>query len=92
MTGVFQALARLIETFKGSHLYIFGDNFAVVNGLQQNSIMGEAMEPLKRIAMLYAEYDIEVQAHWISTKQTLWLICYHAVNIPRLLINILLCR
>ena len=25
-------------------------------------------------------------------SKTLWLICYHAVNIPRLLINILLCR
>ncbi len=27
------------------------------------------MQPLRRIAMLCAEYDIEVQAHWISTKQ-----------------------
>ena len=27
------------------------------------------MQPLRRIAMFCAEYDIEVQAHWISTKQ-----------------------
>ena len=27
------------------------------------------MEPLQKIAILCAEYDIEVQAHWISTKQ-----------------------
>ena len=27
------------------------------------------MQPLRRIAILCAEYDIEVQAHWISTKQ-----------------------
>ena len=27
------------------------------------------MQPLRRMAMLCAEHDIEVQAHWISTKQ-----------------------
>ena len=27
------------------------------------------MQPLRRIAMLCAEHDIEVQAHWIYTKQ-----------------------
>ena len=89
MTGVFQALARWIETVKCSHLHIFGNNFVVVNGLQKNSINGEVMEPLRRIAILYAEHDIEVQA---LLSKTLWLICYYAVNIPRLLINILLYR
>ena len=69
MTGVLQVLARRIETFKSSHLHIFGDNFVVIYGLQKNSIKGKAMESLRRIAMLCAEYDIEVQAHWISTKQ-----------------------
>ena len=69
MTSVLQALARWIETFKGSHLYIFGDNFVVVNGLQKTSIKGEAIEPLKRIAILSTKHDIEVQVHWISTKQ-----------------------
>ena len=27
------------------------------------------MQPLRRIAMLCAEHNIEVQAHWITTKQ-----------------------
>ena len=69
ITAVLQALARWIETFKGSHVHIFCDNFAVTHGLQKNSIGGEAIQPSRRIAMLYAEPDIEVQAHWISTKQ-----------------------
>ena len=69
MTAVLQALARWIEIFKGSHLHIFCDNFPVTQGLHKNSIHGEAMQPLRRIAMLCAEYDIKVQAHWISTKQ-----------------------
>ena len=69
MTAVLQALVRWIETFKGSHLHIFCDNFPVMQGLRKNSICGEAMQPLRRIAMLCAEQDIEVQAHWISTKQ-----------------------
>ena len=27
------------------------------------------MQPLRRIAMLCTEHNIEMQAHWISTKQ-----------------------
>ena len=27
------------------------------------------MQPLRKVAMLCAENDMEVQAHWISTKQ-----------------------
>ena len=69
MTAVPQALPKWIETFKGSLRRIFDDNFAIVNGLQRNSINGEVMEPLQRIAMLCREYNIELQAHWISTKQ-----------------------
>ena len=63
MTSVLQALARWIETFKGFHLHIFGDNFIVVNGLQKNSIKQEAMEFLRRIAIICAEHDIEMQVH-----------------------------
>lgn len=42
MTVILQALTRWIETFNGSHLHIFGDNFVdnfvVIHGLQKNSI------------------------------------------------------
>ena len=69
MTALLQELAWWIEIFKSSHLHIFCDNFPVTPGLRKNSICAEAMQPLRRIAMLCAEHDIEVQAHWISTKQ-----------------------
>ena len=69
MTAILQAIARWIEIFKGSHLHVFCDNFAVAHGLQKTSIKGEGMQLLRRIAMLCAEHDIEVQAYLISTKQ-----------------------
>ena len=43
ITAVFQVLTRWIGTFKGSHLYIFCDNFAVTQELQKNSINREVM-------------------------------------------------
>ena len=69
MTTVFQASVRQIEIFKGSYLPIFYNNFSVTQDLHKNSIHGEAMQPLCRIAILYEVHNIEVQAHQISTKQ-----------------------
>ena len=40
----------------------------MAHGVQKTSIGGKAMQPLRKIAMLRAEHDIEVQMHWISTK------------------------
>lgn len=37
--------------------------------VQKTIIQKEAMQLLRRIVMLCAKRDIEVQAHWISTKQ-----------------------
>lgn len=69
MTTILQAIAWWIKIFKSSYLHVFYDNFAVLQGVQTTAIRGKAMQPLRKIAMLYAEYDIEVQAHWISIKQ-----------------------
>lgn len=69
MTAILQTIAEWIETFGASYLHVFCNNFVVTHGVQKNSIKGEAMQPLHRIAMLCAEPDIEVQAHWISAKQ-----------------------
>ncbi len=69
MTAILQAIARWIKSFKGYHLHIFCNNFAVAHGVQKTSIRGEVMQSQRRIAILCAEHDIEVQAHWISTKQ-----------------------
>ena len=63
MTVILQAITRWIKTFRGSHLHVFYDNFAVIHGVQKTFIRGEAMQPLRRIAMLCAEYDIEVQVY-----------------------------
>ena len=68
MTAVLQALARKIEIFKGSHLHIFCNDFLIIQSLYKNSIHRKTIQPLHRIAMLYAEHDIEVQTHLISTK------------------------
>ena len=48
--------------------YLF-DNFVIAHGVQNTSIKGEVMQLLRKTAMLCAEHDIEVQAHWIPTKQ-----------------------
>ena len=63
MMAILQVMTRWIEVFKGSHLHVFYNNFAVAPGLQKTSIRKEAIQPLRKIAMLCAEHNIEVQAH-----------------------------
>lgn len=69
ITAICPTIARWIETFRGSHLYIFYDIFAIVHGVQKISIRRKEIQPLCRIAMLYTKHDIEIQAHQISIKQ-----------------------
>lgn len=57
MTAILQAMSRWIETFKGSNLHIFCDIFAVTYRVQKISIKREAMQPLSKITMLYAQHD-----------------------------------
>lgn len=63
MTTIFQIIARLIETFKVSHLYILCGNFAVANEVQNIYIKRKAMQLLYGIAILCAKNDIKMQAY-----------------------------
>lgn len=57
MMTILQVIARWIKIIQGSHLYIFYNNFMVVYGLQKTFIRGEVIQPLRKIAMLCAEYN-----------------------------------
>ena len=37
--------------------------------MHKNSIYEKRMQLLRKIAILYIEYNIQVQLYWISTKQ-----------------------
>ena len=63
MIAILQAITRWIKTFKGSYIYVFCDNFAVAHEMQKTFIRREVMQPLRKIAMLYTEHDIEMQVH-----------------------------
>ena len=54
---------------KGAHLLLYCDSFAVMSGVKKTSIRGGAMHPLRNIAMMAAIYDIEIEPHWLSTKE-----------------------
>lgn len=41
----------------------------MVYGIQKTSIRGKPIQLLRKIAMLYAEHDIKMQAYWIFIKQ-----------------------
>jgi hypothetical protein len=45
------------------------DNTAVVNGINNRSIRGPAIRPLRTILLIAAVFDIEIKAHWISSEE-----------------------
>lgn len=69
MTAILQAIVTRIEIFKDFHLYVFYNNFVIVQGVKQTFIRGKALQSLCKIVMLYVEHDIKVQTYWISIKQ-----------------------
>ena len=69
MTATLHALQKWLSMLRGSHLILHCDNFAVSKGLIKTSIRGEAMHPLRAIAMLAALHDIQIESIWISTNQ-----------------------
>lgn len=62
------AITKWLPELIGKALYIFNDNQAVCFGLIKLSIRGDAMQPLRRIALLLASHDIVVvDVRWIHT-------------------------
>jgi hypothetical protein len=45
------------------------DNAAVVGGINKRSIRGPAIRPLRAILLISAVFDIDIKAHWVSTKE-----------------------
>ena len=45
------------------------DNAAVVGGINKCSIAGPAIRPLRAILLIAAIFDIEIKAHWVSTRE-----------------------
>ena len=68
MAAVLIALRKWLHTFRGAHILLHCDNFAVVAGLTKRSINGAAMAPLREICMLLATNDISLSVKWIPTK------------------------
>ncbi len=69
MAAVLQALTAWLPVFAGCNLTIYGDNVAVVAGINKTSMRGGAMLYLRRIALLAAAHDICIHALWISTHE-----------------------
>ena len=47
------------------------DNTAVVNGINNRSIRGPSIRPLRTLLLIAAVLDIEIKAHWIPTKENI---------------------
>lgn len=54
---------------KDYHLHIFCDIFTIIKNLYKKFIYRKPIQVLRRIAILFIEYNIEIQMHWISTNQ-----------------------
>jgi len=68
MSAVRHALRLWLPRLCGGRVIIYGDNAAVVAGLNRGSIRGGPMAPLRDIAMLLALNDILIEAIWIDSK------------------------
>lgn len=68
MFAVLFAVRKWLHNISGSRLIIYGDNFAVVQGITHSSIRGRAMIPLRKLVMLFALNNIKTEAIWIPSK------------------------
>ena len=68
MRAVEQVLLHWGREWKGKILIIHIDNRAVVHAIANRTIRGASMQVLRRCLLLATEYDVDLQAKWISTK------------------------
>ena len=68
MRGVEQVLLYWAPIWKGKTLVMHVDNRAVAHGIANWTIRGGSMQVLKRCLLLASEYDLEVEALWVPTK------------------------
>ena len=67
--AVLFAFRRWLHVLAGKHILLYGDNFAVSQGLKHLSIRGPSMIPMRSIAMLMALHDITISSVWIPSKE-----------------------
>lgn len=65
---VLHALRLWLPRLRGERVIIYGDNVAVVAGLNKGSIRGGSMALLRDITMLLALEDILIESFWIDFK------------------------
>lgn len=69
MMAVLHALQKWGHVFEGTRLVIHGDNTGVVNGLENLSIRGPALDALREAIMILAVRDIVIESHWLPSKE-----------------------
>ena len=69
MFAVLHALILWHKEWAYGSVDIACDNAAVVGGINKCSICGPAIRPLRAILLISAVFDINIKAHWVSTKE-----------------------
>ena len=69
MRAVEQVLLYWASMWKGKTLVMHVDNRAVAHGIANQTIRGGSMQVLRRWLLLASEYDLEVEALWVPTKE-----------------------
>ena len=69
MRAVEQVLLHWGNKWRGTILIMHIDNKAVVHGLKNRTMRGGSMNVLRRCLLLTTEYDVELEAQWVSTKE-----------------------
>ena len=69
MVAVHVALKKWGPQLAGCQLIIFCDNTAVVSGLRRKTTRGRLMAVLRKTLLLAAQFDIEIDPHWIPSGE-----------------------
>lgn len=68
MKAIHHAIRLWRDRLRGSRLVLYCDNNAYIYGLKKSSINGQAMAPLREIALSLARNDILLVPTWIPTR------------------------
>ena len=69
MWAVEQALLHRGKDWRGCQVIMHIDNRAVAYGISNRTIRSATMRVLRRCLLIAAEWDLEPECQWISTKQ-----------------------
>jgi len=69
MRAVEQALLRWGQRWKGKRVLLHTDNQTVAYGIANGTTRGSPMQVLRRCLLLAIEWDLEIEARWIPTKE-----------------------